>query len=54
MPQLNQLLNQLPQGGDVHISTIGQILWISWQGNLPHAVNQTLLNYGGMLIGESR
>lgn len=54
MPQLNQLLNQLPQGGDVHISAVGQILWISWQGNLPHAVNQTLLNYGGMLIGEAR
>lgn len=53
MSQLNQLLNQLPQDSDVHMSTLGQILWISWQGNLPQAVNQTLLNYGGMQVGES-
>ncbi|MBD5553090.1 MAG: hypothetical protein HDQ44_02000, partial [Desulfovibrio sp.] len=53
MAQLNQLLNQLPQGGDIHITTVGQILWLSWQGRLPQAVNQTLLNYGGMLVGES-
>lgn len=52
MSQLNQLLNQLPQGGEVHMSTVGQILWVTWQGGLPQAVSQTLLNYGGMLVGE--
>lgn len=51
MAQLNQLLNQLPQG-DIHMATMGQVLWVCWQGNLPQAVNQTLLNYGGMLVGE--
>lgn len=35
------------------MSTPGQVLWVAWQGSLPQAVNQTLLNYGGMLIGQS-
>lgn len=52
MPQLSQLLARLPEGKDVHMSTMGHVLWVSWQGNLPQAVNQTLLNYGGMLVGE--
>lgn len=53
MPQLNQLLNQLPQNNDVHMSTMGHVLWVSWQGVLPQAVSQTLQNYGGMPIGQS-
>lgn len=53
MPQLNQLLNQIPQNGDVHMSTMGQALWVSWHGAVPSAINQTLINYGGMLISSS-
>lgn len=52
MPQLNQLLNTLPQNNDVHMSAMGHVLWISWQGGLSPAVNQTLVNYGGMPIGQ--
>lgn len=52
MSQLNQLLNQLPQGGEIHMTTMGQVLWVTWQGKLPQAVSQTLLNYGGMQVGE--
>lgn len=52
MPQLTQLLNTLPQNNDVHMSAMGHVLWISWQGALSPAVNQTLLNYGGMPIGQ--
>lgn len=52
MSQLSQLLARLPGGKDVHMSTMGHVLWVCWQGNLPQAVNQTLLNYGGMLVGE--
>ncbi len=52
MPQLNQLINQLPQNNDVQMSAMGHILWISWQGSLPQAVNQTLLNYGGMPVRQ--
>lgn len=53
MPQLNQLLNLLPQNNDVHMSTMGHVLWVSWQGVLPQAVNQTLLNYGGMPVKQT-
>ena len=52
MAQLSQLLARFPEGKDVHMSTMGHGLWVCWQGNLPQAVNQTLLNYGGMLVGE--
>lgn len=51
MSQLSQLLNQMPQG-DFHMSTMGQVLWVCWQGSLPHAINQTLINYGGMQVAE--
>lgn len=54
MAQLSQLLARLPGGKDVHMSTMGHVLWVCWQGNLSQAVNQTLLNYGGMLVGEER
>lgn len=53
MAQLSQLISRLPESKDVHMATPGQVLWVSWQNTLPPAVNQTFLNYGGMLIGES-
>lgn len=53
MPQLTQLLNQLPQNSEVHMSTMGHALWVSWYGVVPSAINQTLVNYGGMLISSS-
>ncbi len=52
MAQISQLLAHLPDGQEVHMSTMGHVLWVSWRGNLPLAVNQTLVNYGGMLVGE--
>lgn len=53
MPQLNQLLNQLPQNKEISMTSMGHVLWISWEGDLTPAVNQTLVNYGGMLIGQT-
>lgn len=53
MPQLNQLTNKFPQNQDIHMSTPGHALWVSWHGDLPPAINQTLLNYGGMLVSSS-
>ena len=52
MAQLSQLLSRLPEGKDVHMSTMGHVLWVCWHNSLPPAVNQTLLNYGGMHVGE--
>lgn len=52
MAQLSQLLGRLPEGKDVHMSTMGHVLWVCWHDNLPPAINQTLLNYGGMHVGE--
>ena len=49
MAQLSQLLARLPEGKDVHMSTMGHVLWVCWHNNLTPAVNQTLLNYGGLL-----
>ena len=54
MAQLSQLLARLPEGKDVHMSTMGHVLWVCWHNNLTPAVSQTLLNYGGMLVGEER
>ena len=34
------------------MSTMGHVLWVCWHGKLAPAVGQTLLNYGGMLVGE--
>ncbi len=34
------------------MSTMGQILWLAWEGALPQAVTQTMLNYGGMQVVE--
>ncbi len=53
MPQLNQLLNQFPQNNEIHMSTMGHALWVSWNGAVPSALNQTLINYGGMLLASS-
>lgn len=53
MPKLNTLLNQLPQNNDIHLTSMGHVLWVSWQGDLSSAVNQTLFNYGGMPIGQT-
>lgn len=54
MAQLSQLLSRLPEGKDVRMSTMGHVLWVCWHGKLPPAVGQTLLNYGGMLVGEEK
>ena len=54
MAQLSQLLARLPEGKDVHMSTMGHVLWVCWHNNLTPAVNQTLLIAGGMLVGEER
>lgn len=52
MAQLSQLLSRLPEGKDVRMSTMGHALWVCWHGKAPLVVGQTLLNYGGMLVGE--
>ncbi len=54
MAHLSQLLSRLPEGQDVHMSTMGHVLWVCWHDTLTPAVSQTLLNYGGMLVGEVR
>ncbi len=52
MAHLSQLLSRLPGNIDVRMSTMGHVVWVSWNGRLAPAVGQTLLNYGGMLVGE--
>ena len=52
MAQLSQLLSRLPSNIDVRMSTMGHVVWVSWHDKLAPAVGQTLLNYGGMLVGE--
>ena len=52
MAQLSQLLSRLPETQDMSMSTMGHVLWVCWHGKLAPAVGQTLLNYGGMLVGE--
>ena len=52
MAQLSQLLSRLPDTQDMSMSTMGHVLWVCWHGKLAPAVGQTLLNYGGMLVGE--
>lgn len=53
MPQLSQLLNQFPQNNEIHMTTMGHALWVSWHGALPPALNQSLSNYGGMLLSST-
>ena len=36
----------------MRMSTMGHVVWVCWHGKLAPAVGQTLLNYGGMLVGE--
>ena len=50
MAQLSQLIPTTVGIPEIRMSTMGHLLWICWQGNLPAAVNQTLENYGGMQI----
>ncbi|MCR4665714.1 MAG: DUF4670 domain-containing protein [Desulfovibrio sp.] len=50
MPQLSQIIPPMVDIPEIRMSTMGHLLWICWQGNLPQAVNQTLENYGGMQI----
>ncbi len=52
MAHLSQLLSRLPSNIDVRMSTMGHVVWVSWHDKLAPAVGQTLLNYGGMLVGE--
>ena len=52
MANLSQLLNRLPDIPVVRMSTMGHAVWVCWQKTPPAAVNQTLLNYGGMLLTE--
>lgn len=52
MPKLNDILSLLPQNTNVNMTTAGHALWMSWQKALPSAVNQTLMNYGGMLLKQ--
>ena len=52
MAQLSQLLSRLPEGKSIHMSTMGHVLWVCWHDKLPPAVGQTMLTYGGMLVGE--
>ena len=52
MAYLSQLLSRLPSNIDVRMSTMGHVVWVSWHDKLAPAVGQTLLNYGGMLVGE--
>ena len=52
MPQLSHLMTRLPECKNVSMSTMGQILWLAWEGALPQAVTQTMLNYGGMQVVE--
>ena len=50
MAQLSQLIPRMVGIPEIRMSTMGNLLWICWQGNLPAAINQTLENYGGMPI----
>ncbi|MBQ9537468.1 MAG: hypothetical protein IJU79_06770 [Desulfovibrionaceae bacterium] len=50
MAQLNQLIPNMVGIPEIRMSTMGNLLWIAWQGTLPAAINQTLENYGGMQI----
>ena len=45
-------MTRLPECKNVSMSTMGQILWLAWEGALPQAVTQTMLNYGGMQVVE--
>ncbi|MBR4741394.1 MAG: hypothetical protein IK079_00635, partial [Desulfovibrio sp.] len=50
MAQLSQLIPPVLGIPEIRMSTMGHLLWLSWQGNLPQAINQTLENYGGMRV----
>lgn len=52
MPQISQVLARLPNNIDVHISTMGHVVWVCWHNTVPPAVGQILMTYGGMLVVE--
>ncbi|MBQ9407493.1 MAG: hypothetical protein IJU37_12250 [Desulfovibrio sp.] len=52
MPQLSQVLSRLPHNIDVHMSTMGHVVWVCWNDNVASAVGQILMTYGGMLVVE--
>ncbi|MDR2819426.1 MAG: tetratricopeptide repeat protein [Desulfovibrio sp.] len=52
MAYLSTVLSRLPELKDMHMATMGHVLWICWRDSLTSAVNQTLINYGGMLVCE--
>ncbi|MDR3357798.1 MAG: hypothetical protein LBN96_02855 [Desulfovibrio sp.] len=51
MARLSSLLSRLPEVTDIHMSTMGHVLWVCRQEGCSSALYQTLLNYGGMQIG---
>ena len=54
MALIYDLLQRQPQPKETHISSQGIALWICWEEELDSAVNQTLQDYGGMLITADR
>ena len=52
MPQLSQVMSRLPNNIEVHMSTMGHVVWVCWSDNVASAVGQILMTYGGMPVVE--
>ena len=52
MPQLSQVLSRLPAAIEVHMSTMGHVVWVCWHDKVAPAVGQILMTYGGMPVVE--
>lgn len=52
MPQLSSVLSRLPTNIEVHMSTMGHVVWVCWHDNVAPTVGQILMTYGGMLVVE--
>ena len=52
MLQLSQLLEKAPQISQSKMVQSGIGVWVGWSGKLDGAFNQTLADYGGLLIAE--
>ncbi|MCR5563885.1 MAG: tetratricopeptide repeat protein [Desulfovibrio sp.] len=50
MPQMLQLFPRVKNPPQIRMGTMGHLLWLCWQKDLPGAINQTLVNYGGMQV----
>lgn len=50
MAQLSQVLSRLPASVELHMSTMGHVVWLCWHGTLEPAVPQILTTYGGMFV----